>query len=349
MSVVLRTREGSFKVEPSPTENLLYAGLRAGVPLAYECATGTCGTCRARVKSGPVVDAWPQAPGRDKLKPEAGDILLCQTQIQGESEILEILVPGKLVAGPEHALPPRHGKARIVNLRHLNADVLTFDLELDGPIEFFAGQFVSLRLPGIDGYRAYSMTNYGAGVERLSFVVKNLPGGSASNLLFARPAAAEPLEIDYFGPLGGAIFQPEENKDVLCIVGGSGIAGIMAILRQAATEAYFAEHVGHLFFGVRELHDAFFLTELAELATASPGLQVTVALSDEPPPEHSPSQALHFEAGFVHQVAARAMAGRYENVIAYVAGPPPMVDRALRMLLTEGQLGPNRIRYDKFA
>ena len=33
-------------------DTLLYAGLRQGLSLPYECATGTCGSCRARVMSG---------------------------------------------------------------------------------------------------------------------------------------------------------------------------------------------------------------------------------------------------------------------------------------------------------
>jgi toluene monooxygenase electron transfer component len=43
------------------------------------------------------------------------------------------------------------------------------------------------------------------------------------------------------------------------------------------------------------------------------------------------------------------MAGRYENVMAYVAGPPPMVDAAIRVLISEGKLGTADIRYDKFG
>ena len=53
--------------------------------------------------------------------------------------------------------------------------------------------------------------------------------------------------------------------------------------------------------------------------------------------------------GMVHEVASRAMAGRYDDLMAYVAGPPPMVDGALRTLITQGGLSPSAIRYDKFG
>ena len=56
---------------------MLYAGLAAGIHLPYECGSGTCGTCKARIVTGEVEDAWPQAAGRKYLK-QAGEILLCQ-------------------------------------------------------------------------------------------------------------------------------------------------------------------------------------------------------------------------------------------------------------------------------
>jgi toluene monooxygenase electron transfer component len=43
------------------------------------------------------------------------------------------------------------------------------------------------------------------------------------------------------------------------------------------------------------------------------------------------------------------MQGRYGQVRAYVAGPPPMVDACLRLLLREARLAPADIRYDKFS
>jgi len=80
-------------------------------------------------------------------------------------------------------------------------------------------------------------------------------------------------------------------------------------------------------------------------------LAVTVALSDEqaPAPAAEKFPLLRFASGFVHDVARRAMSGKYENVRAYVAGPPPAVEAAIRVLLIEGKLKTDSIRYDKFS
>lgn len=344
MTIVLRSREGADEIHSERGENLLYAGLRAGLPLAYECATGTCGTCRARLKQGRVSDAWPQAPGRSHLQPELGDILLCQAHADGDCEIL---LPGKQAKRPQHRIVPMHGNGRIERVRSLTQDVLAFDLLLEHPTSFLAGQFLCLELPGVPGYRAYSMTNFAEACERVSFVVKRMPGGGVSSLMFS--GAIEGTRARYFGPLGGAVFLPEDDCDILCIAGGSGVAGMLSLLEQAVSTGYLRTHRGALFFGVRSHADAFFLDEIASLVTRASNLQVVVALSHESVPSTNRHGMLHFDTGFVHEVAAKHMQGRYENTIAYVAGPPPMVDESLRVLLTQGLLGTDAIRYDKFA
>ena len=80
-------------------------------------------------------------------------------------------------------------------------------------------------------------------------------------------------------------------------------------------------------------------------------LSVTVALSDEPIGTELNTRypSLKFAQGFVHSVASETMKNRYENVCGYIAGPPPMVDAALRVLILEGKLSGENIRYDKFS
>jgi toluene monooxygenase electron transfer component len=51
----------------------------------------------------------------------------------------------------------------------------------------------------------------------------------------------------------------------------------------------------------------------------------------------------------VTEVMAQAMAGRYDNLVSFLAGPTPMVDEALRLLLKEAKQPALFVRYDKFA
>jgi toluene monooxygenase electron transfer component len=72
MRIQVNARNRGYEFDAAPGERVLYAGLRAGIDLPYECATGTCGTCKAKATAGRVRDGWPQAPGRRYVKPDAG-------------------------------------------------------------------------------------------------------------------------------------------------------------------------------------------------------------------------------------------------------------------------------------
>ena len=78
-----RSKASSAAFAAEPREPLLYAALRAGVAVPYECATGTCGTCKARRIAGVVVGDWAQAPGNAYLRADRDEVLLCQTRALG--------------------------------------------------------------------------------------------------------------------------------------------------------------------------------------------------------------------------------------------------------------------------
>ena len=336
MRIQVNARNRGYDFDAQPGERVLYAGLRAGIDLPYECATGTCGTCKAKLVSGRVKDRWPEAPGRKYLK-AAGEFLMCQCDAE-EALTLEV---SKFVYPVEPgACVPQTCGGTVRNVRQLTHDVIGFALELERPRDFDAGQFALLAPEGVTGYRAYSMCNYQRGARSLDFVVKKKPDGGFSQWLFG--ANREGARLEVFGPLGKATFEPGLAKNLLCIAGGSGIAGMMSILARAAEANYFERHNVWVFFGVRTMRDAFFLKELS----AYPKAQITVALSEEDPPANT---SLRFERGLVHEVAKRAMAGKYQNVRAYVAGPPPAVDAAIRVLLLDAKLTTDNIRYDKFS
>jgi toluene monooxygenase electron transfer component len=341
MRIQVNARNRGYEFEAEAGERVLYAGLRAGIDLPYECATGTCGTCKAKLLSGRVHERWADAPGRKYVKPQAGEFLMCQCAAE-EALTLEV---SKFVYPMEPgACVPQTCSGTVRNLRPLTHDVVGFALELERPRDFDAGQFALLAPEGMAGYRAYSMCNFERGGRRLDFVVKRKADGAFSQWLFG--ADREGARLDAFGPLGKATFEPGLGKNLLCIAGGSGIAGMMSILARVAEANYFDRHKVWVFFGIRTMRDAFFLGELSIYASKA---SITVALSDEDIPAKNEWPSLRFERGMVHEVAKRMMAGNYQNVRAYVAGPPPAVDAAIRVLLLDAKLTTDNIRYDKFS
>ena len=339
MHIQVNARNRGYDFDARPGEKVLHAGLRAGVDLPYECSTGTCGTCKAKLISGRVRDAWPHAPGRKYLKPGASEFLMCQCAAE---EPLTVEVSNFVYAMEPGACVPEAAAGTVRRPRRLTHDVIGFSLELDAPRDFEAGQFVLLAPRGVSGFRGYSMCNFERGAKTLEFIVKRKPDGGFSDWLFGGSREGE--RLDLFGPVGKSTFDPTLGKNLLLIAGGSGIAGMLSILSRAARASYFERHKVWLFFGIRTMRDAFFLKELSEYPA-----EITVALSDEEVPPTPEWPQLRFAHGLVHEVAKRAMAGKYQNVRAYVAGPPPAVDAAIRMLLLDAKLSTDNIRYDKYS
>ncbi len=346
VSVTVQTPAGAFEFSCMQGEALLHAGLRSGVSLPYECATGTCGSCRGRLMSGEVDVGWEESPALAKLKRDKGDVLLCQAR--AKSDCL-VRVPAKITQTAGVRAPEKF-KGTISDSRRLTHDVMEFVVNLSGPMAFKAGQFALVSTSSVIGARAYSMVNYEPETQKIVFLVKRKPGGSFCDWLFR--AQVDGAEVDVFGPLGRATFDLSEDKDLIIVAGGSGIAGMMSILERAIGAGYFERHLGHVFFGVPTLQDGFYLDRLAQyVVEAHGGLDVTLALSNEPAPQprHPAFDEIGLASGFVHTALVSSMSGRYQNALAYLAGPPPMVDAALRVLISEGQLTPQDIRYDKFG
>lgn len=354
MEVLINGKEESHRFEVGEGENILYAALRSGLEVPHECASGTCGTCRAKVVDGAaLVDAWPDAPGKEGIPEGSGRILMCQTKCAGDAELrvlgaMRRRAPGETV--------PDYFDAELTDPRPLTADVIEFGLRLDRELSYRAGQFVMVRAPGIDGWRGYSMTAADAG-GTLPFVVKRKPGGGLTGWLFEQAGHGSGLRV--FGPLGRACINPPgaaapDDGEVVAITGGSGIAGIIAVLEDALREGHIGRHRARLFFGVRTRADGFFLERLSGLVgTGGGALEVTVVTSDEETGAGAfPGfPRLRAASGLVHEAAGRSLgedpAG--DGAVFFLAGPPPMVDAARDMLRKGHSVGFRQIRFDRFS
>src|SRR6516225_11031923 len=184
--VEARSKTSSCAFYAEPQEPLLYAALRAGVAVPYECATGTCGTCKARRIAGVIVGDWAQAPGNAYLRAERDEVLLCQTRALGNCTFE---IPGKVSLASTARVRPSFGRGALARIDRLTSDTVELLLELDRELEFDAGQFAVLRVPHIAGYRGYSMVNHPGSSARAKFIVKRKAGGALSEWLCSRARA----------------------------------------------------------------------------------------------------------------------------------------------------------------
>ena len=228
--------------------------MAAGINLPYECGSGTCGTCKARLIEGEVDDRWPEAAGRKYLK-QPGEFLMCQCVARNDCTVE---VAGFVYNMDPGACIPEFRAGTIRDTKALTRDVMSFSVELARP-----GRFRCRPVRGDAGARRPRLPRLLDGELRARRDAARFRDQEESPAAARRngcsTGARKARTSTLFGPLGAATFYPNLGKNILCIAGGSGIAGMMSILSRARQERYFDQFNGYVFFGVRTFGDGFYL------------------------------------------------------------------------------------------
>jgi 3-ketosteroid 9alpha-monooxygenase subunit B len=145
--------------------------------------------------------------------------------------------------------------------------VLAVPPELAHRYAYRPGQFLTLRIPGLDGAslaRCYSLSSSPHEGDDLRVTVKRVANGRGSGWLVDQLCAD--TELDVLPPAG--TFTPRSlDEDLLLVAAGSGITPVMSILR-----ATLATGRGQLvlLYANRDEQSVIFGDELRELSAANP-------------------------------------------------------------------------------
>ena len=316
-------------------DTLLRAAQRSGLGFPYECNVGSCGNCKFELLEGPVLTAWAEAPGLTDKDRRRNRHLGCQTRPAGDCVIK--LNPGARYEPPHR--PQRLGAA-LVARRALTHDISEFHFALDSAQGFEPGQYALMQLPGVNGMRAYSMSNTadGVGQQVWHFQVRRVPGGAGSAALFALPDGAR-VQID--GPYGMAWLRRDVPRDILCLAGGSGLAPMVSIARAAMVDPRLAARRLHFIYGGRTVADLCGQDLLAALPGW--GSRLTWQGFVSTPQADAPEQAV----ALVHEAALQLHGPQLPQFEIYFAGPPAMSSAVQRMLLDAG-VPPEQQHFDAF-
>jgi propane monooxygenase reductase subunit len=212
-------------------------------------------------------------------------------------------------------------------------------LKLVDPPEmnFIPGQYAELYIPGTEVHRAYSMANTPASDERAEFIIKVYPGGRFSGLLDGELKVGDKMKMRV--PYGVFSLREKSDGDIIFVGGGSGMAPIWSILNHMAEKGI--ERKATYYYGARTEKDLFYLEEAKELAERLPAeFRFVPALSE-------PDDDWDGETGLITDVVTR-LEGDLSGTEAYLAGPPPMIDAAIPVLMRLG-VDEKDIFYDKFT
>lgn len=348
--VIIETEERTYQFECPQDGVILYEALRAGIPLAYSCATGICGTCAARVLDGSVKDLWRGAPGISPESRDKGRVLTCQS---AASAPVRLRGSGSLLRGRPLLPAPEYRAARLTDVNWAAPGVAELWLQLDSSLPFIPGQFILIWFSGLDGPRALSVANTERPpVKRVRLFVKPRNGSVLESLLRAGVVVGASTRV--FGPIGNACLDGDAAQgSITCVAGSTGIAPMLPILADWVDRS--AGLSGQLVYGVRTGRDAVALNDILDIAKRSHGrLTVVIALSES---GNGEVQALQRQVdgcgsvvcAFAHEAIREMLNGRRPGGVAFVSGPKPMVQASVKTLVLHGGFSGAAIRSDDFG
>lgn len=280
----------------------------------------------------------PEAPGLTKRDHDRGVKLACQCQPRSDCVV-------KVLIGAEYVplIRPRRFTAQFIEAREVTHDMREFTFHETEPADFRPGQYSLIRLEGVKGLRAYSMSNIGNADGYWSFVIRRVPNGAATSLLLDHLKPGDDISLD--GPYGLAYLRNDSPRDVVCIAGGAGLSPMLSIARGMARESALDGRRLHFFFGGREPRDICGEASLNDIAELRSRTFYHASISA---PESDVEGEWIGERGFVHDLVAKKLAGDFKEYEYYLAGPPLMIQAVLKLLMFDHKVPREQIHYDRF-
>jgi ferredoxin-NADP reductase len=220
--------------------------------------------------------------------------------------------------------------------------VRTLELDVPGWPGHLPGQHVDVRLTADDGYqaqRSYSIATPADG-SRIAITVERLDDGEVSPYLVDELRPGDKLELR--GPIGGYfVWEPSRGGPLLLVAGGSGVAPLMAMLRdRVRTRSWVAVR---LLVSSRSWDDVIFRSELEAIGREQMGVEIIHTLTRSQPPGW-----MGYDRRVDRDMLAEVAWPPADTPLCYVCGPSGFVETAAAALV-ELRHAPDMIRTERFG
>jgi Na+-transporting NADH:ubiquinone oxidoreductase subunit F len=331
---VINVNEEEF-IPVSGSDTLLNVLSSHDIHIPAACGgKATCGHCKVRVDEGGGELLPTEEPFLNEDEMKDGVRLSCQVKV---NEDMKIHVKPELLEVEEFT-------SRVTEIREVTPTVRHVRLEMIEPteIEFKAGQYAQLLVPGFDEFRAYSIASppsMARDENALQFTIKLVPGGLCTS--WVHFAMEEGDIVKFTGPYGHFYLDEESDREIILIGGGAGMAPMRGILERL--DEMGMPRPARYYFGARNSDELYYEDRFAELEEKYDNFEYIPALSD-PSPEDK--ENWDGPVGFVTDVLDERE-GSLENAESYLCGPPVMLDAAERILVDHG-MPKEKVMFDKF-
>ncbi len=315
-------------------QTLLDACLRAGVWLPHACGHGLCGTCKVEVLDGEVDHGAASPFALMDFERDDGFTLACSA-----TATVDVTIEADIDEEPDAVVRQvRDFDGVVSRIEHLTPDIVGIWIKTGEPVEFQAGQYLNLHVPGVERPRAFSFANSPSTADEVELHIRLVPDGEAT------PKLRHDLQVGdrltFSGPYGRFFVRRSHDKPMLFLAGGSGLSSpksmVVDLLETGCDQPITLIH------GVRTAADVYFDDTFRSLEAEHPNFTYVPALSQ---PDDAPWDG---ETGFVHEVAERRFDGSFKGLSAYLCGPPVMIEACIRSLM-KGRLFERDIFTERFV
>ena len=322
-------------IEVADQQSILDASLRAGIYLPYACNHGLCGTCKVDVIAGEVDHRHASAFALMDIERDEGKTLACCATLESD-----VVIEAEVEEDPDAlSLPIVDFVGAVSRIEDLTPTIKGIWIALEGEgIEFQAGQYVNLKVPGLDQPRAFSIASRPSERNEIELNVRRIEGGAGTAHLHEKLKQGD--ELSFTAPLGRFFVRKSSPQPIIFIAGGSGLSSPKSMILDLLDTG--DERVITLCYGARSQAELYYADFFGELAERHPNFEFLTALSE---PQDDETWA--GPRCFVHELAEQRFDGKFSDHKAYLCGPPPMVDACITSLM-QGRLFEDHIFMENF-
>ena len=216
--------EHTFMAEPH--ESLLEAALRSGVNLKYNCNSGGCGECKARIISGEYETVrhhdyvFKESEKRQQL------LLLCSIAATSD-----MIIEASEALGVQD-IPEQDISVKVAKIEHIGDDYMVLHIRTPRTksLRFLAGQSVKLTCASGESKICFVASCPCNGMI-LQFHLQRHDTDPFTDYVFNQLQVSESLELA--GPFGQFTLDEDSPRSVVMVAEGTGFAPIKSLIEHA--------------------------------------------------------------------------------------------------------------------
>ncbi len=336
MSYFVTIEPTGDQIEVEEGQTLLDAALRAGIYLPHACGHGLCATCKVDVVEGEIDHGSPSPFALMDMERDEGKCLACCATPESD-----LVIEADIDEEPDaesHAVRDFVGVVSKIESFTPRIKAIFLAIE-NGGMDFQAGQYINLHIPGIDDHpRAFSIANPPSESNLIELNVCLVENGKGTTYVHNELKVGD--ELRFSGPYGRFFIRKSAPQPFIFLAGGSGLSSPKSMVLDLLEKN--DKRPTTLIYGARNQDELYYHDLFVSLTKQYSNFTFVPAVSDEP--HDSDWQGLR---GYVHEAAMEHFGGRFDGHKAYICGPPPMVDACINTLM-KGRLFEKDIYVENF-